>query len=281
MASSRRGFAIWACVLGTATLAVGMVGTALAGKGLKTKSETENVDPGEDGSPSARCGQGTKAVSGGFEAEFNPSLFYMFESRRSGGREWTSSGFNVGGAAGDLTSFAYCRDQKLKTRSATTEVDPGDIDSVTARCRQGEKAFSGGYAGDEVDIASPTTPVFFPIASLKQGKRGWSVTARNLGNEDGDLTAYVSCRKGKGVKTKQAEETQDTSEFESVEARCSRKQRVVSGGFDLDSNWTTTGAYPLEWHKLGNRGWELAAQDAGGQPHDLTAYAYCEKKKAK
>jgi hypothetical protein len=281
MASSRRGFAIWACVLGTATLAVGIVGTALAGKGLKTKSETENVDPGEDGSPSARCGQGTKAVSGGFEAEFNPSLFYMFESRRSGGREWTSSGFNVGGAAGDLTSFAYCRDQKLKTRAATTEVDPGDIDSVTARCRQGEKAFSGGYAGDEVDIASPTTPVFFPIASLKQGKRGWSVTARNLGNEDGDLTAYVSCRKGKGVKTKQAEETQDTSEFESVEARCSRKQRVVSGGFDLDSNWTTTGAYPLEWHKLGNRGWELAAQDAGGQPHDLTAYAYCEKKKAK
>jgi hypothetical protein len=276
MAWSRRRVAIWACILGTATLAVGTGTIALAGKGLKTKSQTVEVDPGENGSASAKCKQGTKAVSGGFEAEFNPSLFYMFESRRTGGREWTSSGYNAGGA-GDLTSFAYCRDQKLKTRSATTEVNVGDTDSVTARCRQGEKAFSGGYAGEEV--SPPTTPVFFPIASLKQGKREWSVTARNLGNEDGDLTAYVNCRKGKGVKTKQAEETQGTSEFESVEARCSRKQRVVSGGFDLDSNWTTTGAYPLEWHKLGKRGWRVAAQDAGGQPHDLIVYAYCEKKK--
>ena len=278
MAWSRRRFAIWACVLGTATVAVGIATTALAGKGLKTKSETENVDPGEDGSPSARCGQGTKAVSGGFEAEFNPSVFYMFESRRSGGREWTSSGFNAGGGAGDLTSFAYCRDQKLKTRSATVEVDPGDLDSVTARCRQGEKAFSGGYAGDEIDISGPT-PAFFPVASHKQGKREWRVSARNVGSAEGDLTAYVGCRKGKGVKTKRVEETQGTSEFESVEARCSRKQRVVSGGFDLDSDWITTGAYPLEWHKLGKRAWELAAQDAGGQPHDLIVYAYCEKKK--
>jgi hypothetical protein len=281
MASSRRRFAIWACVMGAATLAVGIVGTALAGKGLKTKSSTESVDPVESGSATARCAQGTKAVSGGFEGEFDPSgptpFFVVSESRRSGGREWATSAYNSSAQSGDLTSFAYCRDQKLKTRSKTTEVDPNEIDSVTARCRQGEKAFSGGFAGDEV--SPPTTPVFVLIESLKQSKREWRVSARNGGNAAGDLTAYVHCRKGKGVKTKRAEETLGTNEFESVEARCSRKQRVVSGGFDLDSNWTTTGAFAMESHKLGKRGWEVAARDAGGQPHDLIAYAYCEKKK--
>jgi hypothetical protein len=82
------------------------------------------------------------------------------------------------------------------------------------------------------------------------------------------------------VKTKQAEETASTAEFESAEGRCSRKQRVVSGGFDTDSNWITTGAWVMESQKLGKRGWEVAARDAGGAPHDLVAYAYCEKKRA-
>jgi hypothetical protein len=278
MTWSRRRFAIWACILGTATLAVGIVGTALAGKGLKTKSQTVEVDPAENGTATAKCKQGTKAVSGGFEAEFIPPFLLIEESRRTGGREWTSTAFDNSGDPGDLTSFAYCRDQKLKTKSKTTEVNPGDLDSVTARCKQGEKAFSGGFAAEQIDVPGPT-PGFYLTESHKQGKREWRVSAFNVGNEDGDLTAYVNCRKGKGVKTKRAEETLSTSEFDSAEARCSRKQRVVSGGFDLDSDWTTTGAWAMESHKVGKRGWEVAAQDAGGQPHDLIAYAYCEKKK--
>jgi hypothetical protein len=281
MASSWRSFAIWVCVLGTATLAVGIVTTALAGKGLKTKSKTEHADPNEIADPTARCRQGTKAVSGGFQAEFDlpapTPVFIMAESRRSGGREWTSSGINGGSQDGDLTSFAYCRDQKLKTKSATTEVDVGDLDSVTARCKQGEKAFSGGFAAEEVDLGGPT-PIFQPVESLKQGKREWRVSAFNQGSAEGDLTAYVHCRKGKGVKTKRAEESLSGNQFESAEARCSRKQRVVSGGFDHDSNWMTTGSYGMESKKLGKRGWEVAAFGLG-QPHDVIAYAYCEKKK--
>jgi hypothetical protein len=280
MASSRRRFAIWACALGAATLAIGIVTTALAGKGLKTKSETESADSIEIADPTARCGQGTKAVSGGFEAELDLSgpspVFLMSESRRSGGREWTSSGFNAGDP-GDLTSFAYCRDQKLKTRSKTIEVDAGELDSVTARCRQDEKAFSGGFAGEEIEVGT-TSPVFYPVESLKQGKREWRVAAYNGGSEEGDLTAYVHCRTGKGVKTKQADETLSANEFDSAEARCSRKQRVVSGGFDHDSNWTTTASYGMESKKVGKRGWEVAAFGFG-DPHDVVAYAYCEKKK--
>jgi hypothetical protein len=89
------------------------------------------------------------------------------------------------------------------------------------------------------------------------------------------------CREGKGVKTKQADETLSRAEFDSVEARCGRKQLAVSGGFDLDSDWTITGAWAMESHKVGKRGWEVAARNAGGAPRDLIAYAYCEKKKKK
>jgi hypothetical protein len=282
MAWSRRRVAIWACMLGAATLAIGL-GVATGAK-LKAKSETVSVDSGENGSATARCKKGTKAVSGGFEAEFDPlpgptPYFYMSESRRTGGREWTSAAYNISITSGDLTSFAYCRDQKLQTRSATTEVDADELDSVTARCRQGEKALSGGFAAEEIDIGGSTTPVFYPTESLKEGRREWTVSAVNAGSAAGDLTAYVHCREGKAVKTKQAEETLGTTEFDSVEARCSRKQRVVSGGFDLDSNWTTTGAFGMESQKLGKREWTVAALGAGGDP-TIVAYAYCEKKKA-
>jgi hypothetical protein len=68
---------------------------------------------------------------------------------------------------------------------------------VTARCRRGETAFSGGFAAEEIDLSGPTTPVFYPTESLKQGKREWTVSAPNVGNEEGDLTAYVHCREGK------------------------------------------------------------------------------------
>jgi hypothetical protein len=282
MASNRRRFAIWACILGTATLVVG-IGVANGAKSLKTKSQTVEVDPGENGTASPKCKQGTKAVSGGFEVEIDITDFAPFllmtESRRTGGREWTSAAYNLSPESGDLTSFAYCRDQKLKTKSKTTEVDVGDLDSVTAKCKQGEKAFSGGFGVEEINTGGPT-PVFFPTASLKQGKRSWTASAYNTGTDEGDLTAYVYCRKGKGVKTKQADETLSAGEFDSVEARCSRKQRVVSGGFDLDSNWTTTGSYLFESLKVGKRGWEVAAFGLG-DPHDLIAYAYCEKKKKK
>jgi hypothetical protein len=73
MAWNRRRFAVWACVAG-ATLAVGIVTTALAGKGLKTKSQTTEVDPLENGTATAKCKKGTRAVSGGFDGPgFDPT----------------------------------------------------------------------------------------------------------------------------------------------------------------------------------------------------------------
>src|SRR5918996_3436367 len=100
MTWSRRRFAIWACVLGAATLAVG-IGVATGAK-LKTKSASETISPGEYDLVTAKCKRGTKAVSGGFDSELDldaaaTEAFIVHRSRAGGGRKWTSAGFNLGG----------------------------------------------------------------------------------------------------------------------------------------------------------------------------------------
>jgi hypothetical protein len=84
MAWMRRRFAIWACVLGAATLAVG-IGVATGAK-LKTKSASTTLSPEELDSVTAKCKKGTKAVSGGFQSDTNPSLpsgSYIFPTCRA------------------------------------------------------------------------------------------------------------------------------------------------------------------------------------------------------
>jgi hypothetical protein len=122
MAWSRRRVVIWACVLGATTSVIG-IGVATGAK-LKTSSETVSVDSGENGSATAKCEKDTKALSGGFESEFDsdtPLTSPFLEVNESGGagwRDWVSSGFNDGAAAGELTSFVHCRDPKV-TRVGT------------------------------------------------------------------------------------------------------------------------------------------------------------------
>lgn len=266
------------------SLAVAAVTVALAGQGLKTKSKTVQVGPDDVGSATAKCKRGTKAVSGGFEGEpFDPDVDTPFfapnQSSRTGGREWTTEAYNYSGVPeGDLTSFAYCRDEKVKRRTATVSVDPDEISTVTAKCKPGTKAISGGFEADETDLAGPN-PFFLLGTSRKEGKGAWEVAALNTGDEVGDLSAQVNCREGKGLKTKQAsEEVGNPPERELVElkVRCKRNQRVVSGGFagGLDFPGTES-VEPFTSMKVGKRAWRVVGFAKG----EVTAYAYCEKKK--
>ena len=147
MAWMRRRFAIWACVLGAATLAVG-IGVATGAK-LKTKSASTTLSPEELDSVTAKCKKGTKAVSGGFQSDTNPSLpsgsyIFPYVSRAEGGRKWTSAGLNSA-EPGELTSFAYCRHQKIKRRSNETTVSGGGAtETVTARCPRAPRSPRAG-----------------------------------------------------------------------------------------------------------------------------------------
>jgi hypothetical protein len=279
MAWSRRRFAIWACILGTATLAIG-VGVATGAK-LKTKSASETISSSDFDDATAKCRRGTKAVSGGFDSDIDLGgtieLISPYASRAQGGREWTSAGYNLGPDPGELTSFAYCRDQKVKRRSEDTTLSDDETDTVTARCPRGTKVASGGF--DNPDFGPGPNVAIFPSESLKTGKREWSVTGTNLASGSGDLVAQVNCHEGKGLKTASEDLSINSAGVHDVVAECAPGRRVVSGGFDY-SLPPSTGAFVFSSHKVGKREWEVEALDLD-DPATLTAYAYCEKKKAK
>ena len=279
MTWSRRRFAIWACVLGAATLAVG-IGVATGAK-LKTKSASETISPGEYDLVTAKCKRGTKAVSGGFDSELDldaaaTEAFIVHRSRAGGGRKWTSAGFNLGGEPGELTSLAYCRDQKIKRRSEEETLGAGETETVTARCPSGTKVASGGFDNPDF-VVNGTTIAIFPSESKKVGKREWSVTATNLGDTAGELVAQVNCHERKGLKTAEEELSINSAGVHDVEARCGGRRRVVSGGFDFSLE-PSEGAFIFASHKVGKREWQVEALDLDA-PATLTAYAYCEKKK--
>jgi hypothetical protein len=281
MASSRRRFAIWACVFGTATLVVG-IGVATGAKKLKTKSASETLSAGEFDDVTAKCKKGTKAVSGGFASENDPAgsgeaiLPYM--SRAEGGRKWTSAGVGISAVSGDLTSFAYCRDQKIKRRSDEETLSGGETDTVTATCPQGTKVASGGFDNPDF-VLNGTDIVIFPTESLKTGKREWTVSATNLTGNPGELMGQVNCQEGKGLRTFDETLSITSPGVHDVEAECGGGRQVVSGGFEY-SLPPSEGAYVSASHKVGKREWEVEAVDFDA-PATLTAYAYCEKKKKK
>jgi hypothetical protein len=275
-----RSRATWALVA-LATLALGVIASgALAGKKLKTKSETVEADAGERGFASGFCSPATAAVSGGFEADpvvfGEPTPFYFIDgSLRSGGRSWISEGANIGaigGAPGTLTSYAYCREERIKSKRVTVSVAPDQAQTVSAKCKRGTKAVSGGFDADDIGFGS-SGPFLRITTSRKSGGRTWEVRAANAGDETGELTAQVNCREGKGLKTRQRSAELDNEVFE-LDAKCKRKQRVVSGGFAGPDLVGPEGLIPFASMKVGKRGWHLAGLVTG----EVTVYAYCEKK---
>ena len=284
MASSRHRFAIWMCIIGAATLTIG-IGVASGAKKLKTASDSAAIDFEDDGTATARCAQGTKAISGGFEGEVgieNPSDPFVvpFGSHRVGGREWSTSAMNFEDT-GDITSFAYCRDAKVKTVTESTTVEDFDEnDSETATCPQGYKAISGGFDNPDFGYNTPFGPGIFPTASRKSGKRAWTVDVSNPGNDSGILEVSVNCRKGKGLKTRQEDTFIGGPGLHDATADCRVRQRVLSGGFEIDLIADPEDVEIFTSKKVGKRGWTVEAGDFESET-TLTAFAYCEKKKKK
>lgn len=291
-------------VCAVCALALGAIASvAIGGKKLKTKSDTVEIDGSsmgviDDGTATARCGGKTRAVSGGFETEIDPDLMgtsaiLHIGSLRESKKQWSSSGVNALATDGDLTSYAYCRKQKkVKSKTSFTEVDgasaggePGD-GTVTAKCKKGQTALSGGSESETVDLEAPDTTAILPYESRKQGKRKWTASGINIGDTEGDFLGQVICHERKALKPREAEDTVNasatTAGVDDISVKCGKKRRVVSGGFSSEEPFdSTTGSLGLVFasHKQGNR-WNISAL-ATQEDHDFTVYAYCEKKKKK
>jgi hypothetical protein len=280
----RRAGRLPAALAIAALAAVLGAGVALAGENVKQKTKTTSVAGVSQGFVTAKCKRGTRVVSGGFETEYDtisadPNVL-INESHRAGRRSWTSGAFNLAASpSGDLTSFAYCRDQKLKRRHKAITVEQNEEATVTAVCPKGTKVFSGGFEAEPLSAG----PFFYIRSSRKAGARKWEVSAINFG-DPGELEADAYCRAGKKLKTASATDTVSRSSFPvnvyaAPQAECPRGRASVSGGFEIDGL-----ASIRDSAKIGND-WRIAAT---ANPTMLpfptipvTVFAYCEKKKPK
>jgi hypothetical protein len=198
----------------------------------------------------------------------------MWMSLRGGSRRaWLVGGLVavlslavVAGAAGG---------KRLKTRSASTSVEAIEAGSVTAQCKRGTKAVSGGYEGE---IDTDPGPIFIPAESRRDGGGGWTATAFNFSVTEGILTGFAYCR-DQDVKSFSESTTLAEGESDTVVATCPRGMNAISGGFDGEFELGGSTIAPNVSRKLGKRSWEVSArnpQEAG----TLTSQVNCYEGKA-
>jgi hypothetical protein len=264
---SRRAVATITCLCGALVLA-GVAGAATgANKAkLKTSSASTALPLFEDAAVSAQCQPNTKAVSGGFEGS---DVVYPIESLRQGGRAWRSGAVDGSSDPTSLTSFAYCRDEKVKSAADSVTVPTDEVRTATVSCPPGTKALSGGFEGE-----SDADSFVLPHVSRMAGKKQWETSAINYGDPD-TLTAQVNCHEGKGLRTKSVSETTSALSTELI-AKCKKSQRVISGGFATSDVAQKGGPFVEASRKQGKRKWVVTVFDAAST--EATAYAYCEKK---
>jgi hypothetical protein len=269
-----------------AALAMGLVvllatGGFAAGA-LKEKSRTFTVSSGAAGEGTAKCKKGQEAVAGGFfgPADFvaDPHLVVPFDSSRAGKRKWRYRAFSLSVGDDQASTYAYCDPDKprLKAKSATTTTDDTAV-SVTARCPRGNEAVSGGFSTDSVD------EFVWVVASKRIGKRKWQSEFVNPTDDPIGFTSFAYCDKSE-PRLKQRSEaiTVESPNTASVTAKCRRGRSLFSGGFDGGfSEADSVFPFVNGSRRSGRRGWEVTAALGMSNPAEITAYAYCDKKKKK
>jgi hypothetical protein len=170
--------------------------------GLVVASKSNSIPASDHGSATAKCPRGTEAVSGGFrspKAGPDAETLFAFTSKRVGDRKWkVAVGNNDSTDAHKLKAFAYCDKHQpgLVTRSKDRTLAGGDKLSLSPKCPNGRRAFSGGYAST-IDPATDTAG--FAFTSRRDSKSSWKVSA--FGNGGGMAmttsteTALVYCKK--------------------------------------------------------------------------------------
>jgi hypothetical protein len=157
----------------------------------------------------------------------------------------------------------------LKTKSASTHLDPSEEGSVTAKCKRGTEAVSGGFE---------TTEEGRIRGAARAGKRQWTVTGLGGGIDGVPMTAFAYCDRSEPKLKKQSTEVSvDSSDVRAAAtATCKRGTEAVSGGFEGDSELVVVAA-----QRDGKRRWTAAALELlpVGQTRTFTAFVYCDKSK--
>ena len=163
----------------------------------------------------------------------------------------------------------------------TTFVRRQGTGTVTARCPEGTRIFSGGFQRTNF-----TTPGVVGFGGIKYGGNyitesravgnGWRVSAGAVDQDGGELTAIAYCAEDRSLPLTTVSASAPVDEGEAATAttpRCPRGRALIAGGFDFggsydalfaDGYFTRAGT----WSATGY-GWFGSAE--------LTAYGYCLK----
>jgi hypothetical protein len=248
---------------------------AVAAGALKDSSAEFTIPPHDFGDGIAACEAGARAVAGGFEVT-EPGLFPSDSARESKGA-WRSGGTSNDDQPETATVYAYCdrRARKLKEKSGSQAIDAMSVETITARCGRGKEAVSGGFDSPDDSLGHVNL-----VGSHRAGKRKWALTLFNASVQSETFTAFAYCDKTQPrLKTRSESVTVDSAFGQSVAASCAGKQRLRAGGFEVEYSEAADqrGRITLS-RRIDDRGWEAGARFIEGTP-DLTAYAYCKKKR--
>ncbi len=163
------------------------------------RSRTRSVLPGTVGSAVAECPPGTGATGGGFEGAVDltgGSAIVVLTSMRQSPRRWLVEAVNFGGAAGDLTAYAYCRDPApgLLTRSKETGVSATQTTTFTVTCPAGGRAISGGFDGHPSVTGGDLQGAGAVTSKRADRRTSWRTSAVGVNEQAATVTAYAYCK---------------------------------------------------------------------------------------
>ncbi len=197
-------------------------------------------------------------------------------------------------AATLLALSASAATAKIVTKSKTfTSSTPDQTNQrYEVYCPKGSRPLGGGM------FATPPVQAngngVYPTSSERLGKQeGWHMTVVQHGGGTYQVTLQVYCDKSFKGDIDPVEKvlgfTAGPGETKTVDARCSGKKKLVSGGFLTSQFFSPAfgggpngkGVYVTESHAIDNRTWRVTAQGVpgGGKGGDFNPIAYCLKSK--
>jgi hypothetical protein len=284
-------------VIATTALVAVTAFAGVAAAAVRTAPPQQTVVPqGGSGEATGVCPGGSRAVSGGFDSPdftMEGSSTVRTTSVRAGKRAWLVDAAGLGNQAGRVVAYAYCERKpklgkapKLRIRTATLPLAQNGIGTVTARCLEGERAISGGFASPGFGLQTGSHVI--PLTSRRSGKRAWRVDAANFSFDEsvptqtGDLVAYAYCRKGgPRVFARTGTTTVAGQVARTVDAYCPQGSEAVSGGFDANiaagqNGISASGAISSVRLPLA-AGWRnTVVSVSDGSEATATAFAYCQ-----
>jgi len=263
--------------LGAVVAALALVSATPAAFGLSkvTGPVTLIQDAFDAGSATLTCPQGTRVISGGFDA---PTEAFAASNRPLSPRKWLVEVLGVTDPVANIHPFAYCSKKlAVTTVAATKAFDPESSLAVrvSARCPRGSVAVGGGW---QFNDHSSNNSVWWSRPSGTW--RAWQVRAFS-GNAT-SITAYATCAKERTVHLRLRAHSRPIAANSEGGATvsCRINEELLSGGFGVTPkpDWDNTTGPDLFYstsERAGKRGWTIHGWNYSNVGGNVVAFAVC------